>query len=393
MASYSQRGDQILAQVRIKRGGVVVFSESKLWPDRPTAQGWAERIESKIKKEGLPAVNKLSNLTVGALIRMHLQYQRNMRPLGRGTIHTHETMAQEFDKLPLADLRAKHLLDFAMRRKTQDKVAPATILADLSPVAAAVRAAPFAHDIRIDPTEVDIAMKKLADMGLTAKSRQVERLVDQAEEDALLEQFALRNAMPQTEIDMVRMYKVALALPRRVSELCRIRWADIDPKRRTIKIRDVKHPTKKIGNDQIVPLLGPAWDLMESTPKLDAEIFPYKSDSVSAAFERVRDGIAETGMPGIKDLRFHDLRHTGITMLFWRGLRIEEVAVVSGHTNWTQLKRYTHIKPEDLHRHFDAHDHEVAEKEAARWRGLKSIEHHGANAEERSVASASASPK
>lgn len=25
-------------------------------------------------------------------------------------------------------------------------------------------------------------------------------------------------------------------------------------------------------------------------------------------------------MPGIKDLRFHGLRHTGITMLLWRGL-------------------------------------------------------------------------
>ena len=35
-----------------------------------------------------------------------------------------------------------------------------------------------------------------------------------------------------------------------------------------------------------------------------------------------------------------------------RGLQIPEVAVVSGHTNWAQLKRYTHIRPEDLHRHF-----------------------------------------
>jgi len=375
MASFSARGDQILAQVRIKQQGKVVFSESKLFPNRKLAEGWAHRLEAKIKKEGLPAVNKLSNLTLGGLVRLHLAYQRNLRPLGRGTIHTHEKMAQEFDKLPLSDLRAKHLLDYAMRRKVEDSVSPATILADLSPVAAAVRAAPYAHDIQVDPNEVDIAMKKLSDMGLTAKSRQIERLVDQAEEDALLEQFALRNAMPQTEIDMVRMYKIALALPRRVSELCRIRWADIDPKRRTIKIRDVKHPTKKIGNDQVVPLLGPAWDLIEATPKLDAEIFPYKSDSVSAAFERVRDSIAETGMPGIKDLRFHDLRHTGITMLFWRGLRIEEVAIVSGHTNWTQLKRYTHIKPDDLHRHFDPAENGSTEKDVARWRGLKSVDY------------------
>jgi len=375
VASYSKRGDQILAQVRIKRGGVVVFTQSKLWPDQASARGWAERLEAKIKKEGLPAVNKLSNLTLGGLIRMHLEYQQRVKTLGRATIHTHQKMAQEFDKLPLSDLRAKHLIDYAMRRKTEDGVSPATILADLSPVSAAVRSAPHAHDIRIDVTELDIAMKKLNDMGLTAKSRQVVRLVDQAEEDALLNEFTLRNNMPQTEIDMVRMYKIALALPRRVSELCRIRWDDIDRKNRTVKIRDVKHPKQKAGNHQVVPLLGPAWDLIESTPVLNAEIFPYNSNSVCAAFERVRNRIAETGMPGIKDLRFHDLRHTGITMLFWRGLQIQEVAVVSGHTNWSQLQRYTHIKPEDLHRHFDPVENRSTEKDVARWRGLKSVDY------------------
>jgi hypothetical protein len=40
-------------------------------------------------------------------------------------------------------------------------------------------------------------------------------------------------------------------------------------------------------------------------------------------------------------------------MLFWMGFQIPEVALVSGHTSWNTLKRYTHIRPEDLHRKFD----------------------------------------
>lgn len=374
MASFSKRGDQTLAQVRVKRGGVVVFSQSQVFADEEEARLWADKLEKRIKKEGIPDVVKATNLSVGELIRMHLKYQRNLRPLGRSTIQNHDYMAQEFDKIAIPDLRAKHLIDFATRRRNIDKVSPATILSNLSPLSAAIHSAPYAHEIRVDPTEVDIAMKRLADMGLAAKSRQVERLVDQEEEDALLEQFHLRNLMPQTEIDMVRMYKIALALPRRVSELCRIRWADVKPKQRTITIRDVKHPRRKAGNDQVVPLLGPAWDIIDQTPKLGECIFPYNSESVTAAFERIRDRIAETGMPGIKDLRFHDLRHTGITMLFWRGLRIEEVAIVSGHTNWAQLKRYTHIKPEELHRHFPTpQELKQVEKDVVRWRGLKSL--------------------
>lgn len=352
MASYSIRGDQVLAQVRRKQGGVVVFSESRLFPNRGQAETWGNALEARLDAEGIAGV-VTGDIMVGELILKHLAYIRALRPLGRSAIQNHEYMAQQLAKVRLRDFTAKHLIDFARRRKDEG-CAPATILANLSPVSAAMHAAPYAHNIKVDPAEVNLAVKKLADLGIVAKSDEVVRLVDQEEEDALLEQFRRRNLMPQTTIDMELMYQWALALPRRVGELCRIRWADVNFGKRTLVIRNVKHPRKKVGNDQEVPLLPAAWELLERTPRVNERILPYKSESVSAAFERIRDDIAETGLPGIRDLRFHDLRHTGITMLFWAGHDIPEVAVVSGHTNWTQLKRYTHIKPEDLHRRYEA---------------------------------------
>lgn len=50
----------------------------------------------------------------------------------------------------------------------------------------------------------------------------------------------------------------------------------------------------------------------------------------------------------IKDLRFHDLRHEGISRLFEQGYQIQEVSMVSGHRDWGSLKRYTNLRPEDL---------------------------------------------
>src|SRR5215831_10607941 len=47
---------------------------------------------------------------------------------------------------------------------------------------------------------------------------------------------------------------------------------------------------------------------------------------------------------GIDDLRFHDLRHEGISRLFEMGKTIPQAAAVSGHRSWTSLKRYTHIR-------------------------------------------------
>lgn len=67
-----------------------------------------------------------------------------------------------------------------------------------------------------------------------------------------------------------------------------------------------------------------------------------KSESVGASFERACQRL------GIEDLRFHDLRHEGICRLFERGLSIPEVAMISGHMSWSTLKRYTHLRPQDV---------------------------------------------
>ncbi len=352
MASIQQRGDQWFAQVRLKKAGTIFFSESKSFPTEAMARSWAERLEERVRKDGAVAVAQ-RKITVGALIRKHLEYQQKLRPLGRSTIHNHETVAQAFDKVPINELTAKDITDYVLRRKAEG-AGPATILANLSPISASIHAAPYAHGIHVDPTPIDLAIKKLKQAGAIGKSKEIVRLVDDEEEAALLAEFTRRNHHHQTEINMVLVYQLAIALPRRAGELTRLRWSDVDFKRKTVTIRDVKHPRRKIGNDQVVPLLGEAMAILDRTPKLGELILPYNTDSMTAAFERARDRIAATGMPKIADLRFHDLRHTGITQLFWAGLKIEEVAAVSGHTNWSQLKRYTHIRPEDVHRRWDA---------------------------------------
>lgn len=355
MASIQERGDKFLAQVRIKRAGSIIFSESKVFDTRVQAKAWGDGVEEDVRKNG-PAKRASSKTTVGALVRMHLDAQLKIKPLlGRSTIHNHNKIADEFDKILVGDLRPRHLIDYATRRRVEDGVSPATVKSDLSPISAAFGVARIAYEIDADPEIVKAAMHHLDKQGLVSKSREVIRWVDQEEEeDALLAEFARRNTHHQTAIDMILVYKFALAFPRRLGELGRIEWKDIDQKRRTIIIRDVKHPSRKQYNDQEVTLLEPAWNLLQTIPKLDARIFPHNMDSVGAAFERVRDRIALTGLPRIKDLRFHDLRHTGISMLFWHGLKIEEVAKISGHTNWNTLRRYTHIRPEDLHRRFEA---------------------------------------
>jgi integrase len=51
---------------------------------------------------------------------------------------------------------------------------------------------------------------------------------------------------------------------------------------------------------------------------------------------------------GMADLRFHDLRHEAVSRLVEAGLSDQEVAAISGHKSMQMLKRYTHLRAEDL---------------------------------------------
>ena len=48
------------------------------------------------------------------------------------------------------------------------------------------------------------------------------------------------------------------------------------------------------------------------------------------------------------DFRWHDLRHEATSRLFEKSLNLMEVATITGHQDLKMLKRYTHLRAEDL---------------------------------------------
>jgi integrase len=53
------------------------------------------------------------------------------------------------------------------------------------------------------------------------------------------------------------------------------------------------------------------------------------------------------------DLRFHDLRHEAISRFVEDGLSDQEVVAISGHRSMQMLRRYTHLRTEDLVKKLD----------------------------------------
>jgi integrase len=85
-----------------------------------------------------------------------------------------------------------------------------------------------------------------------------------------------------------------------------------------------------------------AWAIAQTQPRTGPYIFPYDPQSVGSAFTRACQ------LLGIKDLRFHDLRHEATSRLFGRGYQIHEVAQFTLHDSWNELKRYANLKPENV---------------------------------------------
>jgi integrase len=175
-------------------------------------------------------------------------------------------------------------------------------------------------------------------VGITSKSRQRDRRPTLPELDRLLTHYTERRVRRPDSAPMAQIIGLALFSTRRLEEITRIRWADLDVDGSRVLVRDMKNPGEKMGNDVWCDVPKPAMAIIQAMPRFAAEIFPFTPDAISAAFTRA------CSLLGIEDLHFHDLRHEGVSLLFEKGLNIPHVAAVSGHRSWTSLKRYTHVR-------------------------------------------------
>jgi len=165
----------------------------------------------------------------------------------------------------------------------------------------------------------------------------------------------VRSRRPtEDELDRIRAHLAPQYLPvmefliitgMRRGEALRIAWEDLDYDKKMVLIRDRKHPRTKKGNHEWIPLLGASWMIATSQPREEGEdrIFPIEPHTLSVAF-----GLTCKALK-IADLRVHDLRHEGISRMFEQGYSTQQVALVSGHKNWNMLRKYTNLKPQDLH--------------------------------------------
>jgi integrase len=317
------------AQVTIKSRGKV-HREARSFDRKQAANAWIVRRQDELHKPGaLDRAGKDPKL--GDVIARYLA--ESEKKIGRSKAQVLKTiMKYDIAEMRCSEITSADVVSFAKALS----VSPPTVQHYLSHLGSIFRLARPAWGYNLDRQTVSDALVATKDLGLTSKSRHRDRRPTLAELDRLMEHFGTVKARLPSSIPMQRIIAFAIFSTRRQEEIVSIKWADYQGNR--VLVRDMKHPDDQIGNNVWCELVPEASAVIEEMPRRDDRIFPYTTHAISAAFTRTCRFL------GIDDLRFHDLRHEGISRLFEMGWTIPKVAAVSGHRSWQSLQRYAHLR-------------------------------------------------
>lgn len=329
MASILKIGERWRAQIR-KQGRSI----SKTFRTKAEAQAWARDAEIEVEKP-----RTAEGVTIGDLIADYRQTREDSgRPVTPQSNEEYmlRKLKDEFADDPVKRLTTERIITFAQKRKKAG-AGPYTISMDISKLGTVLRHMSSIQNLNL-PDIVKQAWPALNHLKLVGPGGKRER---RPTVDELTAIYAWFREHPEHNVPMEDIIRVLMQSAFRRGEIFRITWADLDEKRSLVLVRDRKDPRKKQGNDELVPLVGDALAIIQRQPKgaLDGRIFPYLPGTASKYFKWACDD------KKIVDLHLHDLRHEATSALFEAGWDIPEVAAVTGHKDWRNLKRYTNLDP------------------------------------------------
>ncbi len=309
------------------------------------AQAWAREIERAMVRGHLVLSREEERITFADALE---RYVREVTPHKRGALQEAQRakriIKSSLGRVYLSNLGGKELSAYRDRLIAEGKAAN-TVRLDLALISNLYTVARTEWGMGSLVNPVELIKKPKPSAGR-------DRRLLPGEEKRLIKAAARYREFPE-------LIRFALETGMRRSEIISMRWEYVDLSRRTVFIPEVKDA--KVVRSRSVPLSSAAVDILKSLPRqLDGRVWTLSTSFVTTGFGRVVktarvtyiEGCQKEGQqtePGyLANLRFHDLRHEATSRFFERGLNPMQVAAITGHKTLQMLKRYTHLKAEDL---------------------------------------------
>ncbi len=319
---------------------------AKTFRTKRDAEDWSRRTEDSMVRGVYIERSPSERMTLAVAMDRYLaEVTPTKKPsTQRAEIVRSGTLRQHFGKYSLAAINAEMIAGFRDKRLSQGKSA-STVRLDL-----ALLGHLFTTAIR--EWRLGLVVNPVSNIRKPSPGKGRDRRLSATEEKRL------RTAVVGYSNPMLGwIFEIALQTGMRSGEIVGLNTDQVDLARRIVRLTDTKNdeartvPLTKLAQATFSkalanPLRPHGCDLVFfGEPGRDGTRRPYNFNKVWMEIKR------ELGMA---DLRFHDLRHEAVSRLVEAGLSDQEVSAISGHKTMQMLKRYTHLRAEDLVEKLDA---------------------------------------
>jgi len=309
-------------QVQIRRHNYPQIIKS--FKEKSTASKYAREIELKMDKQQFEDYSNAAGTTLRDILT---RYRDEITPKKKGakweTYKLNLLIRHKISSLSLLHLNPTAL--YALKNELSINRKPGTVKHYFSFINNAWNTAERIWGINLPPKNPIkyVILDKVYDRR--------DRILNEEEYKKLLA-FASTSNLRILKDMIILAYQTAM----RFGEILKLNRKDVDLNKRLITLRDTKN-----GEDRTIPISNIAIEILRKYP-FGERYFIIKRDQFRHYFEQA------CKKAEINNFRFHDLRACAITKMFLSGMTVPEVAVISGHKTWSQLSRYTRIKPEQL---------------------------------------------
>jgi integrase len=327
---------------------------SKAFRTKGDAEDWARRTEDEMVRGIYIERTPSERMLLSQALR---RYLAEVTPTKKPTTQVAEVRKAKpllayFGKYSLAaiapDLVAKYrdarLAMPVMKRSPRSRASVRTV--STSTVRLELALLSHLFTVAIQEWRIGLTMNPVANIRKPAPGRARDRRLT-AEERRRVFDAMNRHSNPM----LGWIVRIAVETGMRKSEILWLRRKDVDLQKRLALLRDTKN-----GETRSVPLSKDAAEVFKvalahpirpmdtdliffGEPGADGRRRPYSFDKTWTQLKKDA---------GVEDFRFHDLRHESTSHFFELGMSDQEVAAITGHKSMQMLKRYTHLRSEDL---------------------------------------------
>lgn len=292
------------------------------------ARKWEQQTEAAIREGRYFKTAEAQRHTLQELIKRYIQDVLPTKSKNINQKSQLEWWSGEIGVYTLADITPALISECRDKLLNEHKYAPATVIRYMAALSHA-----FTVAINDWGWLEDSPMRKVRKPSLP---RGRVRFLDDDERNNLLE--ACRNS------DNEYLYLVvvlALSTGMRKAEIMRLTWQDVELSEQRITLHNTKN-----GERRVVPIAGHALDLLKENNKvrrIDTQLLFPGRIKIHQPIDLRTPWETALRNSGIKDFRFHDLRHSAASYLAMNGASLAEIAEVLGHKTFQMVKRYAHL--------------------------------------------------